>query len=90
MRNIRIATSQFEHRAGDKAHNLGRIRELTCRAAPRCRDRLLPRMQRDGLHLSANAHPRRAGRAGRAGPGRPVGPDVDRYRASRESWSWPA
>ncbi len=33
MRDIRIATAQFEHRDGDKAYNLGRIRELTRRAA---------------------------------------------------------
>lgn len=29
MRPIRVATVQFEHRDGDKAYNLGRIRELT-------------------------------------------------------------
>ena len=28
MRDIRIAAAQFEHRDGDKAYNLGRIREL--------------------------------------------------------------
>ncbi len=33
MRYIRIGTAQFEHRDGDKAYNLGRIRELTRRAA---------------------------------------------------------
>jgi predicted amidohydrolase len=33
MRDIRIAAAQFEHRDGDKAHNLGRIRELANRAA---------------------------------------------------------
>jgi (R)-amidase len=33
MRDIRIATAQFEHRDGDKAYNLGRIRELSRRAA---------------------------------------------------------
>ena len=33
MRDIRIATAQFEHRDGDKAYNLGRIRDLTRRAA---------------------------------------------------------
>ncbi|WP_165234693.1 nitrilase-related carbon-nitrogen hydrolase [Aquisphaera insulae] len=33
MRDIRIAAAQFEHRDGDKAYNLGRIRELTRRAA---------------------------------------------------------
>lgn len=32
MRDIRIAAAQFEHRDGDKAHNLGRIRDLTRRA----------------------------------------------------------
>lgn len=32
MRDIRVATAQFEHRDGDKAYNLGRIRELTRRA----------------------------------------------------------
>jgi len=35
MRDIRIASAQFEHRDGDKAYNLGRIRELTRRAAGR-------------------------------------------------------
>ena len=29
MRDIRIAAAQFEHREGDKAYNLSRIRELT-------------------------------------------------------------
>ena len=33
MRDIRIASAQFEHRDGDKAYNLGRIRDLTRRAA---------------------------------------------------------
>ena len=33
MRDIRIATAQFEHRDGDKDYNLGRIRELARRAA---------------------------------------------------------
>src|SRR5437016_1517743 len=33
MRDIRIGAAQFEHRDGDKDHNLGRIRELTRRAA---------------------------------------------------------
>src|SRR3954453_8791700 len=33
MRDIRIAAAQFEHRDGDKVYNLGRIRELTRRAA---------------------------------------------------------
>jgi predicted amidohydrolase len=32
MRDIRIATAQFEHRDGDKAYNLARIRALTRRA----------------------------------------------------------
>ena len=32
MRDIRIAAAQFEHRNGDKAFNLSRIRELTGRA----------------------------------------------------------
>ncbi len=35
MRDIRIAAAQFEHRDGDKAYNLGRIRELANRAAAR-------------------------------------------------------
>lgn len=35
MRDIRIATAQFEHRDGDKAYNLGRIRNLTRIAAGR-------------------------------------------------------
>ena len=74
MRDIRIAAAQFEHRDGDKAYNLGRIRELTrTRRGPGRRDRLLPRVQRDGLHLPPDALPRRARRPGRAGPGRPVG-----------------
>jgi predicted amidohydrolase len=33
MRDIRIATAQFEHRDGDTAYNLGRIRALSLRAA---------------------------------------------------------
>ncbi len=33
MRDIRIAAAQFEHHDGDKAYNLGRIRELAQRAA---------------------------------------------------------
>jgi predicted amidohydrolase len=33
MRDIRFATAQFEHRDGDKAYNLGRIRALAVRAA---------------------------------------------------------
>ncbi len=33
MRDIRIASAQFEHRDGDKSYNLGRIRELAHRAA---------------------------------------------------------
>lgn len=32
MRDIRVATAQFEHRNGDKAYNLARIRDLTRRA----------------------------------------------------------
>ncbi len=32
MRDIRIGTAQFEHRNGDKAYNLSRIRELTAQA----------------------------------------------------------
>ena len=32
MRDIRVGTAQFEHKDGDKAYNLGRIRELTRRA----------------------------------------------------------
>lgn len=32
MRDIRVATAQFEHRDNNKAYNLGRIRELTRRA----------------------------------------------------------
>jgi predicted amidohydrolase len=33
MRDIQIAAAQFEHRDGDKTYNLGRIRDLTRRAA---------------------------------------------------------
>ena len=32
MRDIRVATAQFEHRSGDKPYNLARIEELTRRA----------------------------------------------------------
>ena len=32
MRDIRIASAQFEHRNGDKEYNLSRIRDLTCQA----------------------------------------------------------
>ncbi len=60
MRDIRIAAAQFEHRDGDKAYNLARIAELTRRGGAGGRDRLLPRVQRDGLHLLADAQSRRA------------------------------
>ncbi len=33
MRDIRVGAAQFEHRDNDKAYNLGRIAELTARAA---------------------------------------------------------
>src|SRR5258707_914223 len=33
MRDIRVATAQFEHRDGDKTYNLGRIHALTAVAA---------------------------------------------------------
>ncbi|HLX60919.1 MAG TPA: nitrilase-related carbon-nitrogen hydrolase [Planctomycetota bacterium] len=33
MKNLRIASAQFEHRSGDKAHNLGVIRTLAAHAA---------------------------------------------------------
>lgn len=33
MRDIRIAAAQFEHRDADKGYNLGRVRDLTRRAA---------------------------------------------------------
>jgi predicted amidohydrolase len=33
VRDIRVGAAQFEHRDGDKAYNLGRIGELTVRAA---------------------------------------------------------
>ena len=32
MRDIRVGAAQFEHRNGDKAYNLSRIRDLTRRA----------------------------------------------------------
>lgn len=35
MREIRIASAQFEHHDADKSHNLGRIRDLTRQAAAR-------------------------------------------------------
>lgn len=35
MRDIWIATAQFEHKDGDKVHNLMRMRDLACRAADR-------------------------------------------------------
>lgn len=35
MQDLRIAAAQFEHRNGDKAYNLGRIRELTRQAVER-------------------------------------------------------
>jgi predicted amidohydrolase len=35
MRDIRIAAAQFEHRDGDKAYNLGRIRDLAHQATTR-------------------------------------------------------
>src|SRR6266705_2747288 len=33
MRDVRVGAAQFEHRDGDKAHNLARIRDLAGRAA---------------------------------------------------------
>ena len=33
MRDVRVGAAQFEHRDGDKAHNLGRIHDLARRAA---------------------------------------------------------
>ena len=33
MRDIRVAATQFQHRAGDKPYNLGRVRDLVARAA---------------------------------------------------------
>lgn len=35
MRDVRVAAAQFEHADGDKGYNLGRIRELSRRAADR-------------------------------------------------------
>lgn len=34
MRDIRVATVQFQHAEGDKAYNLGRIRDFVTQAAP--------------------------------------------------------
>ena len=33
MRDIRVATVQFEHKAGDKTYNLGRVRHFVAEAA---------------------------------------------------------
>src|SRR5689334_13812031 len=33
MRNIRVAAIQFQHAAGDKAYNLGRVQHFTAEAA---------------------------------------------------------
>jgi len=33
MRDIRVATVQFQHAAGDKAYNVGRIRHFVTEAA---------------------------------------------------------
>ncbi len=33
MRDIRVATVQFQHSAGDKAYNFGRIRHFVAEAA---------------------------------------------------------
>src|ERR1044071_941807 len=35
MRDIRVATVQFQHAAGDKAYNVGRIRHFVTQAAAR-------------------------------------------------------
>ncbi len=35
MRDVRVATAQFEHRDNDREYNLGRVRELTRRAVER-------------------------------------------------------
>ena len=33
MRDVRVATIQFQHAAGDKAYNLGRVRHVVTQAA---------------------------------------------------------
>ena len=37
MKNLKIATAQFENKSGDKAYNLCIIRQLAARAAARAR-----------------------------------------------------
>ncbi len=40
MRDIRVATVQFQHAAGDKAYNFGRIRHFVTEAARAARARV--------------------------------------------------
>ena len=81
MRDIRVATAQFEHRNNDKAYNLARIEDLTRRAVEKGRrDRQLSRMLDLRLHVSAASEPRRAGGPRRARARRAVDP---RARADR-------
>ena len=67
MRDIRVATVQFEHAPGDKAYNLGRVRHFA--DAGGARTRRDPRLSRDVHHrllARAQAHARGVRAAGRA------------------------
>ena len=92
MRDIRIAAAQFEHRDGDKAYNLGRIRDLTRRGGGRGAEVVcFHECSVTAYTFLQTLSPRRAGRPGRAGPRRAVGPARwSRSPASRASSSWPA
>ena len=90
MRDIRVATAQFEHRNNDKAYNLARIEELTRRAVEKGAEivsfhecsisgyTFLQHLSRD--ELAALAEPVPGGRPSRA--------RADRPRRTA-SWSWP-
>ena len=75
MRDIRVATAQFEHRNNDKAYNLSRISDLTRQAGrTRGRDRQLPRVLRSAATRSSSTS---TATSSRRWPSRcPTGPSI--------------
>ena len=71
MRDIRVATAQFEHRNNDKVYNLSRVRDLTRRAVEQgaeivsfhecclCGYTFLQHLDRDELAAARRARARR-------------------------------
>ncbi len=90
MRDIRVATAQFEHRNGDKAFNLARIEDLTRRAVEKgaeivsfhecsiCGYTFLQHLSRDELAALPSRY--QAGLRSASSSGSP---------AHSASWSWP-